>query len=74
MHSACEHSQTCSPTSKPTLTAKRADLTATARGHVMLVEYLEEHPSMLGQPGMGLSLSTFYRKVRVFVCRSVLLE
>jgi hypothetical protein len=29
----------------------------------MLVEYLEEHPSMLGRPGMGLQLSTFYRKV-----------
>ncbi len=48
--------------------AKRSDLSATTRGHVLLVEYLEEHPCMLGQPGMGLQLTTYYRKVRVRPC------
>ena len=31
-------------------------------GHILAVEYLEETPLMLGRPGMGLKLNTFYRR------------
>eukprot|EP00983_Pelagomonas_calceolata_P102145 1158773-Pelagomonas_calceolata.AAC.2 len=48
--------------------AKKSDLSAITRGHVVLVEYLEEHPAMLGQPGMGLQLTTYYRKVGTAKC------
>jgi hypothetical protein len=50
-----------------TFAAKRSDLSAVSKGHVILAEYLEEHPCMLGQPGMGMQLTTYYRKVRARV-------
>jgi len=31
-------------------------------GHILAVEYLEETPLLLGRPGMGLKLNTFYRR------------
>jgi hypothetical protein len=31
-------------------------------GHVLLLEHLEEHPALLGRPGMGARLSTYYQK------------
>ena len=40
---------------------KRKDLTAT-EGHVVLLEYFEEFPMLLGHPGMGARLTTYYRR------------
>lgn len=40
---------------------KKKDLTA-AEGHVLLLEYLEEHPLLLSRPAMGARLSSYYRK------------
>ncbi|KAK9809275.1 hypothetical protein WJX73_000079 [Symbiochloris irregularis] len=40
---------------------KRKDLTA-GEGHVLLVEYMEEEPLLLGRPGMGLRIITYYRR------------
>ena len=31
-------------------------------GHQLLLEYLEEHPPLLGHLGMGVKLTTFYKK------------
>eukprot|EP00775_Hariotina_reticulata_P011322 gene11322-11472_t len=38
-------------------------LSATSQGHVLLLEYLEERPLLLLQPGMGMRLTTYYRRV-----------
>ena len=37
-------------------------MTVSQDGHILAVEYLEETPLLLGRPGMGLKLNTFYRR------------
>jgi len=39
----------------------KKDLAASAPGKVLLLEYLEEAPSLLNRPGMGARLTTYYR-------------
>ncbi|GJS20660.1 transcription initiation factor TFIID subunit 1 isoform X1 [Tanacetum coccineum] len=41
---------------------KKSDLSA-RDGHVFLMEYCEERPLLLGNPGMGACLCTYYQKV-----------
>ncbi|PWA89579.1 HAC13 protein (HAC13) [Artemisia annua] len=41
---------------------KKSDLSA-RDGHVFLMEYCEERPLLLGNPGMGARLCTYYQKV-----------
>lgn len=41
---------------------KRTELSASNPGRVVLLEYLEEKPLLLGRPGMGARLVTYYRK------------
>lgn len=40
---------------------KKKDLTA-VEGHIVLAEYMEENPLLLSRPGMGVRLTTYYRK------------
>ena len=40
---------------------RRKDLTA-VEGHVVLLEYFEEFPLLLGHPGMGARLTSYYRR------------
>jgi hypothetical protein len=47
--------------SHPTTAETRAALSAT-EGHVVLAEFFEEVPPLLGRPGMGMKLTTWYRK------------
>eukprot|EP00884_Botryococcus_braunii_P021299 jgi/Botrbrau1/7853/Bobra.9_2s0029.1 len=49
------------PMKPPGAFTKRKDLTS-KQGHTLLIEYVEEHPLLLGRPGMGLYLETFYKK------------
>ncbi|KAK9820491.1 hypothetical protein WJX72_010852 [[Myrmecia] bisecta] len=49
------------PNKPPGAFAKKKDLTA-RDGHIVLLEYVEEHPLLLARPGMGVRLTTFYRK------------
>lgn len=37
-------------------------LSAASPGHILLLEYIEERPLMLLQPGMGVRLTTYYRR------------
>ena len=46
----------------PSPSETTAELSATD-GHMLLLEYLEERPPLLGHPGMGAKLTTFYMKV-----------
>ncbi len=39
---------------------KKNELTA-RDGHVLLLEYLEEQPPLIGRPGMGVKLLTYYK-------------
>jgi hypothetical protein len=36
-------------------------LSAGSPGHLLLLEYLEERPMLMLQPGMGMRLTTYYR-------------
>jgi hypothetical protein len=38
-------------------------LSAGSPGHLLLLEYLEERPLLMLQPGMGMRLTTYYRCV-----------
>ncbi|CAL8462032.1 g1563 [Coccomyxa elongata] len=49
------------PTRPPGAFTKKQDLTA-VEGHIVLLEYLEEKPLLLSRPGMGVRLTTYYRK------------
>ena len=40
---------------------KKKDLTA-VKGHIVLAEYMEEHPLLLSRPGMGVRLTSYFRK------------
>ncbi|GLC76689.1 hypothetical protein PLESTF_001818500 [Pleodorina starrii] len=48
-------------TKPPAAFGTRASLTACG-GHVVLLEYLEEHPPLLGRPAMGARLLTYYQR------------
>eukprot|EP00882_Tetradesmus_deserticola_P023410 GHRQ01025473.1.p1 GENE.GHRQ01025473.1~~GHRQ01025473.1.p1 ORF type:complete len:184 (+),score=97.85 GHRQ01025473.1:36-587(+) len=37
-------------------------LSASSPGHVLLLEYMQERPLLLLQPGMGMRLTTYYRR------------
>lgn len=50
------------PTRPPGAFKKKSDLSV-KDGHVVLAEYCEERPLLLGNVGMGVRLSTYYRKV-----------
>eukprot|EP00803_Ostreobium_quekettii_P003410 evm.model.scf_125.2 EVM.evm.TU.scf_125.2 scf_125:22519-35862(+) len=48
------------PARPPRAFVKRKDLTA-VDGHTIVMEYLEEHPLLLGYSGMGVTLQTWYQ-------------
>lgn len=49
------------PRRPPAAFKRKKELTA-RDGHVILLEYLEERPPLLSRPGMGVRLTTYYRK------------
>lgn len=50
------------PTCRPPAAFKTPkSLSAATTGHMVLLEYMEERPLMLLQPGMGMKLTTYYR-------------
>lgn len=49
------------PMRPPGAFMKKKDLTA-VEGHIVLLEYLEEQPLLLSRQGMGVRLTTYYRK------------
>ncbi len=56
------YTHTTPPPTPHTHIQKRKELSAITEGPIILVEYLEENPLLLSQTGMGLRLTTFYRK------------
>lgn len=50
------------PVRPPAAFTKMKELSAITTGHFILLEYMEEHPLLLSNPGMGAQISTFYRK------------
>ncbi len=40
---------------------KKHELTP-REGHLILLEYMEERPALIGRPGMGVKLITYYKK------------
>lgn len=51
-----------SPRRPPAAFQRKRELLAAEKGHIMLVEYLEEFPLLLSNNGMGARLTTFYQK------------
>jgi hypothetical protein len=49
---------TCRP---PAAFKNLKSLSAGSPGHLLLLEYLEERPLLMLQPGMGMRLTTYYR-------------
>lgn len=50
------------PRRPPAAFQRKRELLTAEKGHVMLVEYLEEFPLLMSNNGMGARLTTFYRK------------
>lgn len=50
------------PRRPPAAFQRKRELLAAEKGHLMLVEYLEEYPLLMSNNGMGARLTTFYRK------------
>lgn len=46
---------------------KRKDLSMAAGGKALLFEFMEQHPLLLGRPGMCVRLATFYKKVGLYI-------